>query len=88
VSIDYRLTPKHRCPAAYEDGVDVLQHLASMGSNPTMAAHIHSHSWAELAMAAHIHSHARPQAATISSTRRQEETDMRGQKDTQRRRSA
>ncbi|KAJ4733802.1 alpha/beta-Hydrolases superfamily protein [Rhynchospora pubera] len=31
VSVNYRLSPEHRCPAPYDDGVDVLRFLDSGG---------------------------------------------------------
>lgn len=40
VAVEYRLAPEHRCPAAYDDGYEVLQWLARQAvliSNDTAA---------------------------------------------------
>ncbi|TVU37534.1 hypothetical protein EJB05_10853, partial [Eragrostis curvula] len=38
VSVNYRLAPEHRCPAAYDDGVDALRFLDAHGGVPGLDA--------------------------------------------------
>ncbi|KAF8679106.1 hypothetical protein HU200_045869 [Digitaria exilis] len=41
VSVNYRLAPEHRYPAAYDDGVDALRFLDAHGGVPGLDADVH-----------------------------------------------
>ncbi|GLT30039.1 hypothetical protein SLA2020_048630 [Shorea laevis] len=43
ISVNYQLSPKHRCPDQYEDGFDVLKFVDDNDSFDSFAGRIHKH---------------------------------------------